>query len=170
VLHDRIGDSGRILNQLVYQKGGWTLHMLRKQLGAEKFREGIRAYYNEYRDRNASTDDLRGVMERVSDQKLDWFFTQWLKRPGSPVVEGTWTYEPKNKRLVIELKQKQEGMPYRLPMEIGIRIVPGQPMKLVEKVLDTAEQRLEIPLEREPAEVALDPNTWVLMQASTSKK
>src|SRR5262245_16197896 len=37
VIHDNLSDTRRVLNQLVYQKGGWTLHMLRGQIGADKF-------------------------------------------------------------------------------------------------------------------------------------
>ena len=44
-----------IPNGIVYQKGGWTLHMLRGQIGTEKFWAGIREYYHRYRDSNASS-------------------------------------------------------------------------------------------------------------------
>ena len=64
VLHDNLADTNRVLNQLVYQKGGWTLHMLRGQMGTDKFWAGIRDYYKRYRDGNATTDDLRQVMEK----------------------------------------------------------------------------------------------------------
>ena len=45
-------------SRIVYQKGGWVLHMLRGQIGTEKFWDGIREYYRRYRDGNASTADL----------------------------------------------------------------------------------------------------------------
>lgn len=56
----------RVLNGLVYQKGGWTLHMLRRMIGTENFWRGIREYYRRYRNENASTDEFREVMEAVS--------------------------------------------------------------------------------------------------------
>ena len=62
--------------------------MLRAEVGTEPFWQGIREYYRRYRDRNASTADLRAVMEQVSGKPLDWFFAQWLTRPGVPRVEG----------------------------------------------------------------------------------
>ena len=37
VRHDNLSDMKKVLNQLVYQKGGWTLHMLRGQIGTDKF-------------------------------------------------------------------------------------------------------------------------------------
>ena len=48
-----------IPNQIVYQKGGWALHMLRGQIGTDKFWAGIREYYRRYRDSNASTADFQ---------------------------------------------------------------------------------------------------------------
>ena len=68
--------------------------MLRGRLGTETFWAGIRDYYRRYRDGNVSTDDFRRVMEEASGQDLAWFFHQWLKRPGSPEVNGTWRYRP----------------------------------------------------------------------------
>ena len=35
VIHDNLADMSKVLNQLVYQKGGWVLHMLRGVIGTE---------------------------------------------------------------------------------------------------------------------------------------
>ena len=51
VIHDNLSDMRHVLNRLVYQKGGWTLHMLRGQVGTDTFWAGIRDYYRRYRDR-----------------------------------------------------------------------------------------------------------------------
>jgi hypothetical protein len=55
-------------NQLVYQKGGWALHMLREQVGTDTFWRGIRDYYRRYLNATASTDDFRQIMEQASGQ------------------------------------------------------------------------------------------------------
>lgn len=169
-IHDNLANTRDVLNNLVYQKGGWTLHMLRGQVGTETFWAGIRDYYKRYRDGNATTDDLRRVMEEHSGQDLVWFFKQWLRRPGSPVVSGTWRYDAEAKKVVIELAQKQPGEPYRLPLEVGISR-DGATAPRVEKIeLTKAEQRFEIAADAEPTAVTLDPNTWVLMQATFAKR
>ena len=59
-------------------------------------------------------------MEEVSGQDLAWFFRQWLNRPGSPELKGTWRYRPEDHQIEVELEQVQPGDPYRLPIEIGI--------------------------------------------------
>jgi aminopeptidase N len=170
VIHDNLADMGRVLNGLVYQKGGWTLHMLRKQVGTDTFWAGIRDYYKRYRDGNASTDDFRRVMEEHSGQDLSWFFHQWLKRAGSPELQGSWQYRNKDKKLEIEFAQVQPGEPYRLPLEIGISS-EGSSQSRTEKVeLTERKQHFEIAADKAPASVTLDPNCWVLMKASFGPK
>lgn len=171
VLHDNLADMKNVLNQIIYQKGGWTLHMLRGLMGTEKFWAGIRDYYGRYRDGSASTDEFRRVMEEKSGLELSWFFKQWLARAGSPVIEGTWGYDAQAKRVVIELTQMQPGEVYRLPLEIGLTLDSTPKIEKVEKVdMTNKKQRFEIAAGKEPVAVTLDPNTWVLMEARFGKR
>jgi aminopeptidase N len=159
IRHNNLSDMKKVLNQIIYQKGGWTLHMLRAQIGTENFWTGIREYYRRYRDSNASTDDFRLMMEEASGQDLSWFFQQWLNRAGTPAVEGSWRFDAAAKRIEINLAQTGEGAPYRLPIEVGV----GDRVEKIE--LTEKQQRFTIPAEQEPAAVSLDPNTLVLMNA-----
>ena len=113
---------------------------------------------------------LRRVMEDAAGQDLSWFFRQWLRRPGSPAVEGTWRYDAAGKRVEIELAQVQPGEPYRLPLEVGLSGDGAAPPRVVKVEMTRAKQRFDITAETEPAAVVLDPNTWVLMQASFNKR
>jgi aminopeptidase N len=159
-----------IPNQIVYQKGAWALHVLRGEIGTEKFWAGIREYYRRYRDGNASTADFRKVMEEVSGEDLGWFFQQWMYRAGSPVVEGGWKYDAASRKIVIDLQQTQAGEPYRMPVEVGIT-APGARQVRIEKIQMTArQQRFEIAADAEPSVVELDPNTWMLAEFQFGKK
>lgn len=169
VVHQNLSDMSKVLNQIVYQKGAWTLHMLRGLIGTDRFWAGIRDYYRLYRDGNASTDDFRRVMEDAAGQELTWFFYQWL-RPGSPVVDGEWRFNAASKRIEIELAQTQPGDPYRLPVEIGISHGDKQDMQITKIELTKKQQKFEIPSDREPGSVVLDPATWTLMNARFEKR
>jgi aminopeptidase N len=164
IIHRNISDMSGVLNRLVYQKAGWVLHMLRGIVGTERFRAGIRDYYQRYRNLNASTDDFRQVMEQAGGVDLTWFFDQWLKRPGMPKLKGTWRYEASAKQVQIDIAQMQAGAPYRIPLEVGVADAGGQP-RIQRVELSQPSGRFTIPFEREPAAVVLDPNTWILMQA-----
>lgn len=159
-----------IPNGIVYEKGAWALHMLRGQVGDRIFWEGIREYYRRYRDGNATTADFRKVMEETFGKDLGWFFQQWLYRAGTPVVEGGWKYSPEAKSIGIDLVQTQPGDPYRLTIEVGI-VGAGTPQTRIESIEFTGKhQRFEIAADREPSQVVLDPNTWVLMDATFTKR
>jgi aminopeptidase N len=164
IIHRNISDMSGVLNRLVYQKAGWVLHMLRGIVGTERFRAGIRDYYQRYRNLNASTDDFRQVMEQAGGVDLTWFFDQWLKRPGMPKLKGAWRYEASAKQVQIDIAQVQAGAPYRIPLEVAVADAGGQP-RIQRVELSQPSGRFTIPFEREPAAVVLDPNTWILMQA-----
>ncbi len=164
VVHNNIDDLKGVIPNLVYQKGAWVLHMLRGQVGTETFWTGIRAYYRQHRDGNASTDDLRRAMEEVSGQDLTWFFEQWLHRTLSPALTGTWSYDTATKQVVIELTQAQPGSPYRFPLEVGVVLDSvSTPMSVTKVEMTQATQRFTIPVAGAPKAVVLDPNTWLLM-------
>ena len=105
MVHDQLDDMSKVVTGMQYQKGAWTLHMLRDQVGTEHFWAAIREYYAEYRNGNARTADFRRVVERVSGQKLGWFFDQWLYRGGVPRLDGTWRYDGATVHL--DLRQMQ---------------------------------------------------------------
>jgi aminopeptidase N len=171
VVHDNLPEiqNGRAPVGIVYQKGGWTLHMLRGVIGTGKFWAGIREYYRRYRDSNASTADLRRVMEETSGADLGWFFQQWLYRPGSPVVSGGWKYNSASQKVEIDLAQTQSGEPYRLPLEIAVTVTSA-PAAIQRLELTAKSQKFEIAAGKEPVSVELDPNLWVLMDSKFTRR
>jgi aminopeptidase N len=171
VVHDGLSAMGEVTTVQTYQKGGWTLHMLRGLLGEEVFWNGIRRYYSAYKDRNASTDDFRRVMEETSGVDLAWFFEQWLYRGGHPTVSGEWQYDAAARTLLIALAQESGATtrPFRLPMDVKVAL-DGDSIGRVERIeLTGARQQFRIPLDRAPAAVVLDPENNVLMEATFSR-
>ena len=162
IIHRNLADMNQVLNVFVYQKAGWVLHMLRNQIGTERFRLGLRQYYARYRDGNASTSEFRKIMEDASGTDLSGFFTEWLTRPGVPAIEGTWRYDPTAKTVEIELAQTQASDPFRLPLEIGITGDPTQPARLEKVILTDRRHHFSFASDRDPTAIVLDPNTSVL--------
>jgi len=150
-----------ILSTNTYQKGGWFLHMLRRLVGDEAFWKGVSTYYTRYQNGNALTDDFRRVMEEVSGLPLEGFFRQWVYTPGQPAIKGSWSYA--TGVLTVEIQQAQTtGTVYKTALDIGI-IADRSAAPRVEAVqLDKAAQTFTIPLDKEPLDVVLDPNTWLL--------
>ena len=165
VIHRNLSDMKKVLNQLIYQKGGWTLHMLRAQIGAEVFWTGIRDYYRRYRDGSATTDDFRHEMERVSAQDLGWFFRQWLTRSGVPRIEGSWRYDTTLKQVEVTITQTQSADVYRLPLDVGIELKAAEALKIEKVLLTSRTARFAFAADTEPVAVTLDPDTWLMMDA-----
>jgi aminopeptidase N len=168
VIHRNLSNMELVLNQLVYQKGGWVLHMLRGLVGTEAFWQGIREYYRRYRNGTVNTDDFRAVIEAASGKDLAWFFNQWLTRPGSPRLEGSWSYDAGRRQIDLELSQAHTGEPYRLPIEIGV-VMKANDLPRVERVeLTDRRAQFTIPSDAEPESVVIDPNTWLLFEGGLS--
>lgn len=147
-----------LLNPNAYQKGAWILHMLREQIGTEAFWNGIRAYYDTYKYRNASTDDFMKAMEKASGQNLKPFFDQWLRRSGHPILKTTIT---KKNRFTIE--QVQEGEAFDIKLDLKLVYTNGESDLLSYKIPSNA-FTYKSSDKREIKEIILDPNTNLLFE------
>ena len=161
VIHANLTDMADVTTGMTYQKGSWVLHMLRQEIGDDRFWAGIRDYYALYRDRNATTADFRVAMERAAGRDLEGFFRQWLYRGGVPRIDSSWRWDAASKRIVVELRQTQAGEPFRLPIEIGITDSGGKAR--VERVeLSARDGRFTFAAATAPTSVELDPNIRLL--------
>lgn len=166
VVNVEITDLMKLLNPNSYQKGSWVLHMLRREIGDENFRAGVREYYRKYRDSNALTADLKSIMEDVSGKDLKLFFEQWIFTAGHPVLDGSWSYDEAAKTLHITLNQVQKGAVFNFPLEIGV-FQEGDLIPRIEKVrIDKQAHKFTIPMSAKPNKIALDPAINLLFEGN----
>ncbi len=166
VLDTTIVNLNRLLSTNSYQKGSWILHMLRFQLGEEVWWEGIRTYYERFMNGNALSSDFRTVMEEVSGQNLGPFFNQWLRLPGHPVLQWSWTWNEDSGTLSLSIRQVQEsGHLFSFPLEVGLGTDPSQPLEIAEVEVNAAAEVFVFELDAAPYYVSLDPNVRLLMEA-----
>lgn len=164
IIHDNLKDMKDVTTSQIYQKGSWTLHMLRGLVGTENFWKGIRIYYQKHRDSHATVADFRRVMEEVSGKNLSVFFDQWLYKPGTLKYQGNWRYDSNKKEITINLDQVQtDGSLFKMPLEIEIRYT-GQIKPKTETIqVDAKTNVFTIKSTEQPENIILDPNMWVLM-------
>jgi aminopeptidase N len=164
VVDTTLSDVSKVLNSNVYPKAGFTLHMLRREIGDSAFFRGIRSYYMKYRHGNALTQDLMHEFERASGQSLGWFFDQWFWRAGFAELTIAWKYDAARQRVVLDVDQRARFMPYRVKMAVDLVdaagavrrayvTIPAEPRSVVEVPLDAAAA---------PARVVLDGDVGVL--------
>lgn len=149
----------QLLNANSYQKGAWVLHMLRNELGHEVFMKGVRAYYNKYAGSNASTDDLRKVLEEISGRDLQVFFKQWLYTAGLPVLQVKHVYNSKKNELAITIVQQQAAA-FEFPVDIEVQTAKGLVTKTFR--INQKEHQYTIPNTGAVKAVVLDPGTKLL--------
>ena len=118
---DSLSPLMKLLNANSYQKGGWILHMLRRQIGDSLFHLFIETYYERYKGKNADTNDLLKVAEEISQKDLHQFFQQWLYTPGIPQLEIQWKCNVKNKTVSITVNQIQPQPAFEFPLELAIK-------------------------------------------------
>ena len=155
-------------NRLVYQKGAWTLHMLRGLIGTEPFWRGIRLYYQRHMNGVASTADFRRAMEEVSGQDLSWFFAEWLTRSGVPQVSGSWRYESAGKQILVTVRQTQAGDPFRFALGVGVSAAAGTMISQMQ--VTGRETTISIPVDAEPTSVVIDPGVWLFAEFGPFQK
>ena len=164
VIHANLTDMAQVTTRMIYEKGAWTLHMLRAEMGDDRFWAGIRDYYALHRNGNATTTDFRQAMERASGKDLTAFFNQWLYRGGIPRLQGTWSWDATAKQVIVELRQTQPGAPFVLPIDVAISAVDGT--SRAERItLSGSSTRITFASATNPATVELDPNVRTLMDA-----
>ena len=171
IVHDNLADMSKVTSSQTYQKGGWTLHMLRGIVGTDSFWKGIQTYYAEFKDSNATTSDFRRHMEEASGTDLEQFFDQWLYKGGALELQGNWFYDDGNKTLEISLRQSQnDGSSFVMPIQVGIYAADNSGMSIETLEIDAVKNTWSIPMDSAPAEVVLDPNTWLLMTAEFGRR
>jgi alanyl aminopeptidase len=77
-----------VYNRVVYDKGAAILLMLEGWLGEDHFRDGLRAYLNEHRFGNATTDDLVAALRAASGNDTSRVLNTFLNTTGVPELRG----------------------------------------------------------------------------------
>ncbi|MFN2578128.1 MAG: M1 family metallopeptidase [Pyrinomonadaceae bacterium] len=162
-IHDEATtDLMKLLNPNNYEKGAWVLHMLRSQLGDEAFFKGLRNYYNAHVSANASTDDLRGALEKASGKNLKEFFAQWVYRTGHPRYRALWEVNGDGTALKITVSQLQDGEAFLDPLPIEITVDGAKVRQMIYPKSKIA--TLTIPLKGKLSATEFDPDETLLKE------
>jgi aminopeptidase N len=157
--------SIRLLNKNTYEKGGWVLHMLRKDLGDTLFQQCIRAFYEAYKFGNALTGDFRRVVESLSGKSFEVFFQQWIYQAGHPVLSASW--KKRGKKLQLTIRQHQTQQLFYFPLDI--KLVNAKGDSYTETLfIQGQKQSFTMKPGFKPKEVILDPDSWLLFESYES--
>jgi aminopeptidase N len=155
----RYREPDDLFDEDIYEGASARIDQLRFVLGDDAFFTGLREHVAQHADLCVDTDDLRGVFEAASGERLGWFFEQWFLRPGFPELDVDWEWDADRGVVVLTVAQVQEragGVPevYRAPVDVEVRDAEGVAIHRVE--LDERVERFELPARGEPVYVRFD--------------
>lgn len=150
----------------IYPRGAAVLHMLRVILGDKIFKEFQTVFLNKFAFGNPDTQDLIDVVNQVSKQDLSWFFQQWVLSAGHPQIDINTKF--KNKELIVEIKQTQEGIKTPEKYYIPAKISFFMKNEIVEKeiIIDERNSIHRFPMKKEPIFVRFDPDDDLLIEVT----
>src|SRR3989442_4181137 len=104
-------------------KGALVLHALRYTVGDDAFKRLMRAFADQYRWSRAAIPDFQQVAERVSGQRLGWFFDEWLGRKGLPQFTYSFRGESgPNGQPGAVVRIHQQGEPYPTTLDHSLEV------------------------------------------------
>ena len=154
-----------------YPKASWVLHMLRCELGEDRFREAIHTYLQRHALTDVVTDDLREVFEELSGRPLDRFFDQWLYHGGLPELKITYKWLPEEKLAKVTVEQTQPTGEKVMLFDLATKlrfIVDGKEIDEPIKI-DGVRHDYYVKLPAEPQIVRFDPDYTLLAKVGFKK-
>jgi aminopeptidase N len=129
IVFHRWEDPGQNFDRHTYQKGAAVVHMMRWILGEKPFRAAISHFLHKHAFQPADTNDLLTAIKEATGQNLDWFFDEWLLRPGHSIFNVTADWNAPARKLTWRIVQTQDtaaGIPYyRTPVVLAARLPQG---------------------------------------------
>jgi hypothetical protein len=163
---------------IVYDKGAWIIHMLRRRMGDELFTAMLAELASRYRGAPLSTADLRSVaaefLERQPagpasyksvDPKLETFFETWTAGTGVPAYTLKWSVKGAAPKFSVTATITQSGVPddFMDAVPVEFHTPRGKPVvRWVRTTDEPATVTLTLPVR--PSKVVLDPASATLKQ------
>lgn len=149
-----------------YQKGALVLQMLRFLVGDKPFFAIISNFLHRFAFDVVDTADFIRTVKATTGQNLDWFFDQWLFKPGHPVLEISteWDVDARVFRLLVKQVQDfSRGIPvFRLPVSIKLFTAGGNEIHKI--WIEKKEQIFEFPMKEKPLLVKFDQDNVLLKE------
>ncbi len=171
IVTDRYENPGDMFDGHTYPKGARVVHMLRSLLGDEPFFKTISHFLHRYAFDAVDTADFIRSVKTVTGRNLDWFFDQWLYKPGHPVFEVSSEWDPAAKVVRLRVAQVQDlsrGVPvFRVP--VSIKLVTAATTDIREVWVDKREETFELPLAEKPLLVRFDADNVLIKEITFPK-
>ena len=156
----------------VYNKGAWTLHMLRHVLGDSVFFQSLRNYAAtpSLRFGTAATADFKNVCETTSGKDLAYFFNEWVFGEKYPQYQYWWSSQAApggGYNVTLGVKQTTGTTNptfFTMPIDYKLKATGWDTTVVVFNNLQ--QQTFNYTVSHQPASVLFDSAGWILRTAS----
>ncbi len=154
---------------IIYDKGAWVIHMLRRRLGDAPFMQMLAAITSRYSYKPLSTEQFREIAAEFSpkglpDPHLENFFDNWVYGTGIPQLNISTSTRGKAPALDLKVTVSQTGVPDDFSIDVPVEIrFPGQAKPITKWVRTGPDPAiLSVRLRSAPSKVELAPGAAVL--------
>jgi aminopeptidase N len=163
-----LSSSGRLsafspqFQSMTLEKGAMVFHMLRWEVGDDKFKKILQGALSQYTDKPMRSSDFEKVAEAQSQQQLTPFFAQWVDGTGAPQFVNKYAVyrlgNNKGFRTIGEIDQDLDL--FRMPVELRVETDGKTEMKKVEVV--GSDSQFIVDTFGRPRHISIDPDDWLL--------
>ena len=168
IVTDRYDRPEDMFDAHTYPKGALVLHMLRSLLGDGPFFRTLSSFLHRYAFDVADTNDFIREVKTVTGQNLDWFFDQWLFKPGHPVFDVREEWDEARRIVRLKVVQAQDfgrGIPvFRVP--VAIKVVTPRGAQTHRVWIREREATFEFPAAARPLLVRFDEGNLLLKEVN----
>lgn len=158
-----LGFSDPMYTSLSYDKGAFVLHALRGVLGDEKFFAMMKKYAQAHDGGTVTIADFTRAADEANGSSMDWFFKQWLDKPGIPryrLSDATNLGPGPDGLNQVAIGIEQVGNTFQMPLDVEVETKDAP----VRKRFDIHDQftTVTIGVKSPPVKAVIDPDYWVL--------
>lgn len=149
---------------MTLEKGAMVFHMLRYQLGDDKFLTFLKNLTSTYRDKPVRTSDLENIAKLTATENINLtpFFAQWLDGTGAPTFQNKYTVYRlgggKGFRTVGTVAQDLDL--FRMPVDLRIETDGKTETRKID--VSGTDSAYTIETFGRPRRIAIDPDNWIL--------
>ncbi len=171
IVFNRYDDPGDNFDSHTYPKGANVLHLLRHILGDDTFFRTLSTFLHKYAFQPVDSHDFMKTVKEVSGKNMDWFFDQYIFKPGHLIVDVSKTWDESKKVLTVKVVQKQDSLPgvpvYNVPVNLGFHFADK---KIVREVwLKEKTGIFEFAFPAEPLLVRFDDGDFLIKECTFKK-
>jgi hypothetical protein len=151
-------------NAVLYGKGTWIIHMLRRRMGDTNFLKMLAELRRRYEWKAVTTEEFHALCAEfmpagAADRSLNDFFDQWVYDTGMPTLKLTWSVA--NGKLSGAITQSD--VPGDFSVTIPVEIRAGSAKPIIRQIqTSSGSVKFSVPVVAANAKATLDPGWSIL--------